>query len=164
MTRQEQTAAITPSIAKPQIDPPVIKGSNRSTKQGRAREGNLLIATALLTGAGRNSYRRGCLWRRYGVSIHLEVAMAISGTIKVTSAGTRVQAAHKGNVRAVVFKARAGNTGDVYLGGNDVSSTDGMTLSPGESIQVSLANPESTSQFWADAASNNDQIDFVGSP
>ena len=90
MTRQEQTAAITPSIAKPQIDPPVIKGSNRSTKQGRAREGNLLIATALLTGAGRNFYRRGCLWRRYGVSIHLEVAMAISGTIKVTSAGTRV--------------------------------------------------------------------------
>ena len=51
MTRQEQTAAITPSIAKPQIDPPVIKGSNRSTKQGRAREGHLLIATALLTGS-----------------------------------------------------------------------------------------------------------------
>ena len=90
--------------------------------------------------------------------------MAISGTMKVSSAGTRVQAVHKGNVRAVVFKARADNTGDVYLGGNDVSSTDGMTLSPGESIQVSLANPESTSQFWADAASNNDQIDFVGSP
>ena len=54
--------------------------------------------------------------------------MAISGTIKVTSASTRVQTAHKGNVRAVVFKARAGNTGDVYLGGNDVSSTDGMTF------------------------------------
>jgi hypothetical protein len=90
--------------------------------------------------------------------------MAISGTIKVTAAGTRVQAAHKGNVRAVVFKARADNAGDVYLGGSDVSSTDGMTLSPGESIQVSLGDPESTSQFWADAASNDDQIDFVGSP
>ena len=90
--------------------------------------------------------------------------MAISGTRKVTSAGTRVQAAHKGNVRAVVFKARADNTGDVYLGGSDVSSTDGMTLSPGESIQVNLADPESTSQFWADAANNDDQIDFVGSP
>ena len=51
MTRQQQTAAITPSIVKPQIDPPVIKGSNRSTKQGRAREGNLLMATAPLTGS-----------------------------------------------------------------------------------------------------------------
>ena len=68
------------------------------------------------------------------MAIHQEVAMAISCTMKVTSAGTRVQAAHRGNVRAVVFKARVGNTGDVYLGGNDVSSTDGMTLSPGESI------------------------------
>ena len=90
--------------------------------------------------------------------------MAVSGTIKVTSAGTRVQAAHKGNIRSAVFKARADNAGDVYLGSDDVSSTDGMTLTPGEAIQLHLANPESTSQFWADVANNNDQIDFIGSP
>ena len=89
--------------------------------------------------------------------------MVISGTIKVTSTGTRVQAAHKGNFNTVVFKARSDNTGDVYLGGDDVSSTDGMTLTPGESIQLQLANPVSTSQFWADAANNNDQADFIGS-
>ena len=56
--------------------------------------------------------------------------MAISGTIKVTTAGTRVQAANKGNVRSVVYKARADNTGNIYLGGSDVSSADGMTLVP----------------------------------
>ena len=89
--------------------------------------------------------------------------MVISGTIKVTAAGTRVQAAHKGNFRTVVFKAGSDNTGDVYLGGDDVSSTDGMTLTPGESVQLQLANPVSTSQFWADAANNNDQVDFIGS-
>ena len=89
--------------------------------------------------------------------------MVISGTIKVTAAGTRVQAAHKGNVKTAVFKARSDNTGDVYLGGDDVSSTDGMTLTPGESIQLQLANPVSTSQLWADAANNDDQVDFVGS-
>ncbi len=89
--------------------------------------------------------------------------MAISGTIKVTLAGTRVQAAHKGNFKTAVFKARSDNTGDVYLGGNDVSSGDGMTLTPGESVQLQLAAPVSTSQFWADAANNNDQIDFIGS-
>ena len=87
----------------------------------------------------------------------------VSGTIKVTASGTRVQAAHKNNVRTVVFKARSDNTGDIYLGGDDVSSTDGMTLAPGESIQLQLANPASTSQFWSDAANNNDQVDFIGS-
>ena len=89
--------------------------------------------------------------------------MAVSGTIKVTTAGTRVQASHKGNCKTAVFKARSDNTGDVYLGGSDVSSTDGMTLTPGESIQLQLANPVSTAQFWADAANNNDQVDFIGS-
>ena len=89
--------------------------------------------------------------------------MVISGTIKVTAAGTRVQATHKGNFKTVVFKARSDNTGDVYLGGDDVSSTDGMTLTPGESVQLQLANPVSTSQFWADVANNNDQVDFIGS-
>ena len=89
--------------------------------------------------------------------------MVISGTIKVTAAGTKVQAAHKGNFKTAVFKARSDNTGDVYLGGDDVSSTGGMTLTPGESIQLQLAIAVSTSQFWADAANNNDQIDFIGS-
>lgn len=88
----------------------------------------------------------------------------VSGTIKVTSAGTRVQAAHKDNVKTVTFKARSDNTGDVYLGGSDVSSTDGMTIIPGESVVIEVRNPVSTSQFYADAANNNDQVDFIGSP
>lgn len=87
----------------------------------------------------------------------------VSGTIKVTTSGTRVQGSHKGNVRTVVFKARSDNTGDVYVGGDDVSSTDGMTLTPGESITLESRNAISTSQYWADAATNNDQVDFIGS-
>lgn len=71
--------------------------------------------------------------------------MAISGTISVTAAGTSVQAANKGNARSLVFKARNNNTGTCYLGGSDVSSTDGMSLVPGESIQLELANAISTS-------------------
>ena len=89
--------------------------------------------------------------------------MAISGTIKVTAAGTRVQAANKGNVRSVVYKARSDNTGNIYLGSSDVSSTDGMTLVPGESIQLQIQEAISTSQFWADSDNNNDQVDFIGS-
>ncbi len=89
--------------------------------------------------------------------------MAISGTIKVTAAGTRVQAANKGNVRAVIFKARHGNAGDCYIGGSDVSSADGMVLAPGEAIHLQVNDAIATSQFWADAVNNNDQVDFLGS-
>jgi len=88
--------------------------------------------------------------------------MAISGTIKVTAAGTRVQAASKGNARSLVFKARHNNVGDVYLGGSDVSSTAGMALAPGESLALQVQDAVSSSQFWADAANNNDQVDFMG--
>ena len=73
--------------------------------------------------------------------------MAVSGTIKVTASGTSVQAANKRNSRSIVFKARNDNTGTCYLGGSDVSSIDGMSLVPGESIQLELANAISTSHF-----------------
>jgi len=86
----------------------------------------------------------------------------ISGTINVATAGTRVQAAHKGTIRTVLFKARAANTGKVYLGGSDVSSSAGMALAPGEAIPVNLKDPISTAQFWADADTNNDKVDFLG--
>ena len=89
--------------------------------------------------------------------------MAISGTITVTTAGTSVQAANKGNARAVIFKARHGNAGDCYIGGSDVSATDGMVLAPGEAIHLQVKDAIATSQFWADSDNNNDQIDFLGS-
>mgnify|MGYP001181333711 CR=1 FL=1 len=82
--------------------------------------------------------------------------MAISGTITVTAAGTSVQAATKDNVRSLVFKARSDNTGTCFLGGSDVSATDGMSLVPGKSIQMEFRDPVSCSQFWADAANNDD--------
>ena len=88
--------------------------------------------------------------------------MAVSGTITVAAAGTRVQAAHKGNVRSLVFKARQANTGDVSIGGSDVSSTDGFTLAPGESVGLSFRFAISTAQIWADALNNDDKIDFLG--
>jgi len=64
----------------------------------------------------------------------------------------------------LIFKARNDNTSTCYLGGSgsDVSANDGMSLVPGESIHLESANAISSSQFWADAANNNDQIDFIG--
>jgi hypothetical protein len=88
--------------------------------------------------------------------------MAVSGTITVTTAGTRVQAAHKGNVRSLVFKARQANTGDICIGGTDVSASEGFVLAPGESVQMTFRFAISTAQIWADAYTNGDKIDFIG--
>ena len=88
--------------------------------------------------------------------------MAVSGTITVTTAGNRVQAAHKGNVRSLVFKARQANTGDVCVGGSDVSSSEGFILAPGEAVQLHFRFAISTAQIWADAYNNGDKIDFLG--
>ena len=82
--------------------------------------------------------------------------MAAPRPLKGTPGGTAVKADSKGNARSLVFKARNDNTGACYLGGSDVSATDGTSLVPGESIQLELANAISTSQFWADAANNDD--------
>lgn len=88
----------------------------------------------------------------------------VSGTITVSSAGTAVQASAKGVVNRMLFKARSGNAGSVYIGGSDVSSTDGLELDPGESLVLEVGDDAvSTSQFWADAAVNSDKVDFIGS-
>ena len=88
--------------------------------------------------------------------------MAVSGTITVATAGSRVQAAHKGNVRSLVFKARQANTGDVCIGGSDVSASEGFILAPGETTQLNFPFAISTAQFWADAFIDGDKIDFLG--
>ena len=59
-------------------------------------------------------------------------------------------------------KAREDNMGNCYLGGCDVSAVDGMSLIPGELIQIELKNAIPASQFWIDSAHNGDQIDFIG--
>ena len=46
--------------------------------------------------------------------------MAVIGTITVSSAGTRVQNSTSGNVRGIMWRARADNTGTIYVGYSDV--------------------------------------------
>jgi hypothetical protein len=61
------------------------------------------------------------------------------------------------------LRARTANTDNIYVGGSLVSSTSGLALAPGESVQLQLADPISTSQFWADADTNANKVDFLGS-
>lgn len=86
----------------------------------------------------------------------------IADTINIATAGTRVQAAHKGNIRSIVFRARTDNTNNVYIGGTLVSSTAGLALAPGDSLTLGFKDPISTAQFWADADASANKVDFIG--
>lgn len=68
---------------------------------------------------------------------------------------------NKNRARFLLFKTREDDMGNCYLGGCDVSAVDGMSLIPGELIQIELKDAIPTSQFWIDAAHNGDQIDFI---
>ena len=86
----------------------------------------------------------------------------VSGTITAGAASTPHRAAHKGNVWLILFKARPSNTGNAYLGGEDVAASDGLTLTPGDAVTMEFAEPISTSQFYAAADNADDAVDFLG--
>jgi len=87
--------------------------------------------------------------------------MAIIGTITVSTAGTRVQNPTSGNVQGIMWRARADNTGAVYVGYSDVSSTNGVHISPGDAFTVLFTGYEKLQNWYADAATNSDKVDFV---
>lgn len=86
----------------------------------------------------------------------------VSDTINIPTPGTRVQVTHKANIRTMVFKARPSNAGLVYIGGNDVAAAAGMTLNPGEALTCTFPEAISTSQFYVDAATASDKVDYLG--
>ncbi len=87
--------------------------------------------------------------------------MAVIGTITVTSAGTAVQNPQEGNVRGIMFRARADNTSTVYVGYSTVSSTNGVAIAPGDAFTVLFNSYERLESWYADAATNSDKVDFV---
>lgn len=83
-------------------------------------------------------------------------------TITVTAAGTAVQSSKSGTVKSVLAKARSSNTGAVYVGTSDVSSSIGVELLPGEAVPITFKGHGKMQEFYADADTNNDQVDLVG--
>lgn len=68
---------------------------------------------------------------------------------------------------AVTLQALLTNTGIVYVGGDDVSSINGIELSPGDSISIGkeilgLADAKiSLTDIWADVASNDEGLNVL---
>lgn len=78
----------------------------------------------------------------------------------IPTAGSRVQLASN-TVEGVVIQAPSTNTGNIYIGGSDVSSTVyGAELQPGQMVGLAIDN---TNKIYVDAATNGDDVSVFGS-
>ena len=88
-----------------------------------------------------------------------------SGRKAVAAAGTRVQLTTTHTACAeVTIMPDPGNTGNIYVGGNTVSSANGLTLiKTAAPVKFSggAANPLNLEDFWIDAATNADAALYV---
>ena len=85
------------------------------------------------------------------------------GSITVATPGTAVAVATSGNaITAVSFRARADNTGTVYVGDSGVSSSNGYRLEPGDELNLSFKETIDLRRFFVDADTANDAVDFAG--
>ena len=85
------------------------------------------------------------------------------GSVTVTSPGTAVAVVTSGNaVSAVSFRARADNTGAVYVGDSGVDNADGYRLEPGDELNLSFRETIDLRRFFVDADTANDGVDFAG--
>lgn len=78
-------------------------------------------------------------------SIHITASTDIpttiaGGTKTVTTAGARVALAASTSCKSVYIKANAANTGNIYVGGITVDSTNGITLAANDSITFDITN------------------------
>lgn len=83
-----------------------------------------------------------------------------SGQNTVAAAGTQERLVSSPAPCAwVVITALAANTGDVYIGDADVSSTTGIVLQAGDpAIRLDVAD---ASVVWVDAETNSEGVAFI---
>lgn len=88
------------------------------------------------------------------------VPHALKGGAKtVTSAGTaEALSATDLQILSVVIKAKAGNTGTIYVGDSAVSSSAGFALAASESVSVEIDN---LAKVFIDAGTSNDGVTFL---
>lgn len=86
----------------------------------------------------------------------------------VASAGTAVAlVASKTNAEGAIIKADDDNTGSIYVGASDVSSSNGFRLKPGQAANLSDIFIRGTncqydlSQIYVDADTSADHVDVL---
>ena len=102
------------------------------------------------------------------------MATVFATTITVSSAGTAVQVSSTPRPFVwAVFHNAPGNSGNVYIGGSDVSSTNGLSLQritgsanhldevKFEGKQFAEDPPLDLIDFYVDAASSGDRVEIL---
>ena len=66
--------------------------------------------------------------------------------------------------QAVIVKAKVGNSGNVFIGKKDVTSSIGFELSPGESVKIEYLPDKVVEEFitvYATAATSGDDVCYI---
>ena len=90
----------------------------------------------------------------------LQKAVTLAGTAEALSASELL-------VKRAVIKATAGNTGNIYVGGSGVDSSNGFVLDGGEELVLDGVSVDGSDQYWdlsniyIDAGTNADSVSVV---
>jgi len=86
--------------------------------------------------------------------------MIKSGSVTVSTAGTRVQFANdETRITNIKLKAPSGNAGLIAIGDNLVSMTNGYELAAGQTLELAIVDLAET---YVDAATNGDKVSWIG--
>lgn len=89
-----------------------------------------------------------------------ETPVIMAGDKTVVTAGTAVALAAAQRVKALTIVAKSDNTGRVYIGGSDVSSTTNGGLGAGESVSLEAVNWMDLADIYVDADTGGEGVDF----
>lgn len=84
----------------------------------------------------------------------------LSGEKIVTTGGTAVALSASKRVHSVTIRAKAGNTGQIYVGGSDVDDTVNDGLDASESITFDSVGWMDLADIFVDADTNGEGVDF----
>jgi len=82
----------------------------------------------------------------------------ISGQKNVSSAGTAEALGSATDIISVTIKAKSSNTGNIYVGGSDVSSSNGLILEPGDAVSLDIND---LSTVYIDADTNGEGVSYL---
>ena len=83
----------------------------------------------------------------------------VTGQLSVQSAGTRNEMLHQFDTYRVIIRARASNTGNIYIGSKGVSSAEGHILGPGEPITLNINAREKA--IYIDSDVSGDGVSWI---
>ena len=90
-----------------------------------------------------------------------ETSTFIAAEKAVSTAGTaEAIAAASQRVKSLTVVAKAGNTGQVYLGGADIASSTNDGLAPGDSLLIPAVNWLDLNDVYVDVDTNGEGVDF----